>query len=520
MANVERPASVYGGLVAKIKRHPRVFPRVMCLCRALGHLMVHISLMARIDPQFWPRALPILELDMEKTRGIFMSQSFNDVLLLFGLPFSFGSDRLALPILQDVMGGLIWASLQFSLLMETSNSVMTLILCFIKLLSLYLLKVNYNLDSIYMSVVLGIAGFLKINTYEDPLNTGTIFLITFWCYCLVRNVPSFLVGLLFSVEEMLANNQNPTAIFHEYVVVDFTSFMIFGGATGLSVLFSQWNGLIEDPLGLPQWVMEHLGQTPMGVITMALSFCALSCITNKWFRAALNYLANIPFLEDTINKGVYPGLFCVLLWLDAGRKPDEATLRLASALSLLGLWTGTMYMLVRTLRQVLKRDLTMRPLRKFACTVLVALLLIGVCVECAVEFFIPYFKANQHSLVVAMGCLHIMMASHIFTDTLRACIYYIVNRTDHVVSLMQRMDDANPERIARVNDNCSVCWSSLDDDGSVKVTPCDHLFHNLCLQSCLYNSSTCPMCRYEFGPNNNEQGDGNDTEDEVVHPEQ
>eukprot|EP00094_Tigriopus_californicus_P011765 TCALIF_11365-PB protein Name:"Protein of unknown function" AED:0.41 eAED:0.62 QI:0/0.25/0.2/0.6/0.75/0.8/5/0/354 len=283
IARVKRPASVYGGLVAKIKRHPRVFPRVMCLCRALGHLMVHISLMARIDPQFWPRALPILELDMEKTRGIFMSQSFNDVLLLFGLPFSFGSDRLALPILQD------------------------LILCFIKLLSLYLLKVNYNLDSIYMSVVLGIAGFLKINTYEDPLNTGTIFLITFWCYCLVRNVPSFLVGLLFSVEEMLANNQNPTAIFHEYVVVDFTSFMIFGGATGLSVLFSQWNGLIEDPLGLPQWVMEHLGQTPMGVITMALSFCALSCITNKWFRAALNYLANIPFLEDTINKGVYPG---------------------------------------------------------------------------------------------------------------------------------------------------------------------------------------------------------------------
>lgn len=55
-----------------------------------------------------------------------------------------------------------------------------------------------------------------------------------------------------------------------------------------------------------------------------------------------------------------------------------------------------------------------------------------------------------------------------------------------------------------VNDNCPICYSSLDNDyiddgedyvGRPLMTECGHIFHEKCLQEWNKRSNDCPMCR-------------------------
>lgn len=114
------PLLYYGAFLGEIRRHPLVFALMMFLVRIVGQIMLHISCIARRDPNFWPKTLTFFGLDIANVEELFLCKCINDVLLVFGLPMSFGCDALALPILQDILGGAILSILQVALFMESS----------------------------------------------------------------------------------------------------------------------------------------------------------------------------------------------------------------------------------------------------------------------------------------------------------------------------------------------------------------------------------------------------------------
>ena len=53
------------------------------------------------------------------------------------------------------------------------------------------------------------------------------------------------------------------------------------------------------------------------------------------------------------------------------------------------------------------------------------------------------------------------------------------------------LPDASKEQIEDNNDVCSIC---LQDMKIVKITPCNHLYHEMCLRKWLNIKTDCPLC--------------------------
>lgn len=51
---------------------------------------------------------------------------------------------------------------------------------------------------------------------------------------------------------------------------------------------------------------------------------------------------------------------------------------------------------------------------------------------------------------------------------------------------------ASGEELAENSDNCAICWEKME---SARKLPCEHFFHNSCLQSWLEQDTSCPTCR-------------------------
>lgn len=54
---------------------------------------------------------------------------------------------------------------------------------------------------------------------------------------------------------------------------------------------------------------------------------------------------------------------------------------------------------------------------------------------------------------------------------------------------------ATEEEITERDDICAVCLNKMS---RARITPCNHLFHPICLKQCLKNSYLCPLCKYNF----------------------
>ncbi|XP_044745619.1 ERAD-associated E3 ubiquitin-protein ligase HRD1-like [Coccinella septempunctata] len=49
-----------------------------------------------------------------------------------------------------------------------------------------------------------------------------------------------------------------------------------------------------------------------------------------------------------------------------------------------------------------------------------------------------------------------------------------------------------------INDRDDICAVCLNKMSKARITPCNHLFHPICLKQCLKNSFLCPLCKYNF----------------------
>ncbi|XP_025613169.1 RING-H2 finger protein ATL11-like [Arachis hypogaea] len=64
------------------------------------------------------------------------------------------------------------------------------------------------------------------------------------------------------------------------------------------------------------------------------------------------------------------------------------------------------------------------------------------------------------------------------------------------------------QKIGRATLECAVCLNEFNDDETLRLIPkCSHVFHPDCIDAWLANHSTCPVCRANLFPSDNNNND-------------
>ncbi|NWU83989.1 AMFR ligase, partial [Onychorhynchus coronatus] len=105
----------------------------------------------------------------------------------------------------------------------------------------------------------------------------------------------------------------------------------------------------------------------------------------------------------------------------------------------------------------------------------------------------------HHIHMLLFGNIWLSMASLVIFMQLRYLFHEVQRRVRRhknylrVVGNMEaRFAVATPEELAANNDDCAICWDSMQ---AARKLPCGHLFHNSCLRSWLEQDTSCPTCR-------------------------
>ncbi|XP_054026019.1 E3 ubiquitin-protein ligase AMFR [Dryobates pubescens] len=105
----------------------------------------------------------------------------------------------------------------------------------------------------------------------------------------------------------------------------------------------------------------------------------------------------------------------------------------------------------------------------------------------------------HHIHMLLFGNFSLSMASLVIFMQLRYLFHEVQRRIRRhknylrVVGNMEaRFAVATPEELAANNDDCAICWDSMQ---SARRLPCGHLFHSSCLRSWLEQDISCPTCR-------------------------
>ena len=48
------------------------------------------------------------------------------------------------------------------------------------------------------------------------------------------------------------------------------------------------------------------------------------------------------------------------------------------------------------------------------------------------------------------------------------------------------------------NDDCPICFDSINNDEEKYLTPCNHKFHKKCIEDWIKINNTCPICRADI----------------------
>lgn len=68
---------------------------------------------------------------------------------------------------------------------------------------------------------------------------------------------------------------------------------------------------------------------------------------------------------------------------------------------------------------------------------------------------------------------------------------------------------ASEEQLRRHDDVCAICYSDMK---TACVTPCEHLFHGVCLRKWLYVKETCPLCHRDLATSSEKAEQVNETQ--------
>ncbi|KAJ8372203.1 hypothetical protein AAFF_G00293780 [Aldrovandia affinis] len=105
----------------------------------------------------------------------------------------------------------------------------------------------------------------------------------------------------------------------------------------------------------------------------------------------------------------------------------------------------------------------------------------------------------HHIHMLLFGNIWLSMASLVIFMQLRFLFHEFQRRVRRHKNYLRVIDNmearfavATAEELAANNDDCAICWDSMQ---AARKLPCGHLFHNSCLRSWLEQDTSCPTCR-------------------------
>ncbi|XP_018597715.2 E3 ubiquitin-protein ligase AMFR-like isoform X1 [Scleropages formosus] len=111
----------------------------------------------------------------------------------------------------------------------------------------------------------------------------------------------------------------------------------------------------------------------------------------------------------------------------------------------------------------------------------------------------------HHIHMLLFGNIWLSMASLVIFMQLRYLFHEVqrrIRRHKNYLRVIDNMESrfavASPEELAANNDDCAICWDSMQ---TARKLPCGHLFHNSCLRSWLEQDTSCPTCRMSLNIN-------------------
>lgn len=60
---------------------------------------------------------------------------------------------------------------------------------------------------------------------------------------------------------------------------------------------------------------------------------------------------------------------------------------------------------------------------------------------------------------------------------------------------------AKPKKEGEDDDMCIICYCAFEEGEDCMTLPCTHVFHPECVGTWLEKSSTCPVCKHNYGEN-------------------
>uniref|UniRef100_T1IKM8 RING-type domain-containing protein n=1 Tax=Strigamia maritima TaxID=126957 RepID=T1IKM8_STRMM len=109
-----------------------------------------------------------------------------------------------------------------------------------------------------------------------------------------------------------------------------------------------------------------------------------------------------------------------------------------------------------------------------------------------------YLFAYENSLIcveLAIAMLRVLLPSHSQTMALAVDLLHEI-RIAYQASLVANLRTSILE--TDCSDVCAICLEQPNRSQEVKVLPCTHTFHVICIDTWLSNNSTCPVCRMDL----------------------
>ena len=76
-----------------------------------------------------------------------------------------------------------------------------------------------------------------------------------------------------------------------------------------------------------------------------------------------------------------------------------------------------------------------------------------------------------------------------------------------------------PKSKIPLNKDCYICLQTFNKNKKIRLLPCNHMFCEGCLKPWLLKNSTCPICKFELKPNNQENEEEEEAEDNQEYNE-
>lgn len=134
----------------------------------------------------------------------------------------------------------------------------------------------------------------------------------------------------------------------------------------------------------------------------------------------------------------------------------------------------------------------------------------SVSVDISTGSFMPYRGGYTHRtsiIFVSLSFLILLIISMTWLVVYYVQRFRILEAPDIIKrrAMVKKIVSSLPKRLLTTSDKeivneeiCPICIESYTAEDTIRILPCQHVFHRKCVDTWLFQKETCPMCKYNI----------------------